>query len=405
MANTLVNTTMILNESLALLSTKCKALKAVYRGYDDRFGDKVELKPGTSLQIRKPSKFTVGTGKKLQVQDDLQETVTISCTQQIHVGIPAFTSEQLAMNINGVKKLILEPAMSVIAAKIDNMVMQHGAENFHMNVGTPGTTPANDEPILSANAKLDQMNAMEDDRYALITPKANAALLHGFVGLYNPSTLISEQFNTGYVKSSLGLDIAQTNNVYRVTCGTRTGTILVDDSTSTNIAEGMTVIHMDAFGGATQTWKKGEKFEIAGVYSVTPEMKINTGDLQQFTITADGAASGSEGDVYYSPAIYATGARQNVTALPVNDAGVTFKGTASTSYPYNLIMHKNAMTLVTADLPLFRDTHTSRRDKLEGISMRFQEFSDGINDELLGRFDVYCGVSTMYNEMGVVLFG
>jgi hypothetical protein len=412
MAPTVVNSTVILNESLDLLRTKCQSIQAVYRGYDNRFGDSASLKPGTSLQVRKPVKYSVGTGKKLSVQDTVEETATVTCSTQVHVAGPAFTSEQKAMNVAEFTKTYLDPAMSIIAAKIDNMILQHAAESFHQHVGTCGTTPASDVVILEALAKLDLMNApMDGERYALITPTANASLVHGFVGLYNPASLISEQFKSGYLKSSLGLNIAQTNNIHRITMGTRSGGAILTDGAT--VTEGISMLHIDGFGGATETIKKGEKFTITGVNSVTPEMKVDTGSLMQFTVMQDFTASGSEGDLYFSPAIYSTGARQNVTALPVangtngSTGELNFAGTAvSTSYPHNIIMHKNALALVTADLPLPKNgVVEAKRDKLDNISMRYIEFYDGENDEWKFRFDVFCGVSTMYADLGVVLFG
>lgn len=416
MAQTHINSTIILNESLALLSTKCKSLNAVYRGYDKRFGDNATLKPGTSLQVRKPVQFVVNTGKKLTIRDTVEESVTVSCTDQLHVAMPAFTSEQKAMNLVEFKRLYLEPAMSALSAKLDAKVLQYAAETFYSFVGTPGTTPASDEVLLMAGEKLHNNNVSEENRFALINPAANRAITHGLVALFNPNKTLSDQYDSGFVQNSLGLNIGMTNNVYRLTCGTRSGSnIACDDAGGTTLAEGTSMIHIDGLGGATETIKKGEKFTISGVYAVTPESKINTGSLMQFTVTQDFVGSGSEGDLYFSPAIRASTSdgRQNVNALPVNSTSgngtgngvLTFLGTASTAYPYNIVMHKDALTLVTADLPVPRGTNEARRDVLNGISMRYIEDYDAINDEWISRFDVFCGVSALRAESGVVMYG
>jgi len=410
MSATLINTTLILNKSLALLRTKCKSLQAVDRSFDDRFGDKVTLKPGTSLQVRKPIQVSIRTGKKMDVVDTVEESVTVTCTDQIGVDLPALTSEQITMNVNDFEANYLDPAMSRIAAEIDRIILQYAAETFYQHVGTCGTTPVTAAVLLQAGQKLDEMNCPEGDRYALINPAANEGLVNALIGTFNPQSLIGEQYKTGYMESSLGLKIAMSNNVHRITQGTRSGgAILTDGATLT---EPISMLHIDGFGAATETIKKGEKFTITGVNSVTPETKINTGSLQQFTVTADFVASGSEGDLYFSPAIRLTGPRQNVDALPVangtngSTGELNFAGTAvSTAYPHNIIMHKNALAFVTADLVVPRGVHDAKRDKLDGLSMRFVTFYDGINDEFKSRFDIYHGVTALYPQLGVVLFG
>jgi len=413
MAPTLLNSTIILNETLRLFRTKCKALSAINRDFDDRFGDKADLKPGTTLYARKPIQVVIRDGKKRNVQDTVEERIPVSCTTQYGVDLPAFTSEQMTMNVRDISKNYLDPAASRMAAELDKRILDYAALHFHQFVGTPGSTPDDSEDILGCGQKLDEMNAPEDDRYALIQPAANTKLVKAFQGLYAPNAQISDQFKTGYLKSSLGFEIATSNNLARITCGTRTGTaILVDDGSGTNLIEGMEMVHIDGLGGATQTIKAGEKFTISGVYSVTPETKINTGSLQQFTVTADFLASGSEGDLYFSPPLYsaASGARQNVTALPVDGTGssngeLTFQGTASTAYPYNIAMHKDALTLVTADLKIPKNMQDARRDVLDGISMRYIMDYDSTNDEWFSRFDIFYGISSLRNELGVVLFG
>lgn len=410
MSATLVNSTVILNETLDILDTECKSLQAVNREYDSRFGDNAQLKPGTSLQVRKPIQVTIRSGKKADIQDTVEETVSVSCTTQIGVDLPAFTSEQLTMNVDSFRDRYLRPAALRIAAEIDKLILQYGALNFYQFVGTPGTIPATTEVFLQASQKLDEVNAKSDKRYALISPAANTKMVASTQGLFLPGNVIAEQYRSGYMQTSLGLDIAQTNNLHRVTCGTRSGTaILVDEGAGTNLVEGMTMVHIDGLGGATQTIKAGEKFTISGVYSVSPETKISTGNLMQFTVTQDFIASGSEGDLYFSPAIRATGARQNVTALPVDgtdgqNGELTFQGTASTSYRYNLVMQKDALAFVTADLPLPKGVHDAKRDKLKGISMRFITDYDAKNDEFISRFDIFYGISKLYDQLGVVMF-
>lgn len=405
MASTLLNSTVILNDILALLRTKCLSLDAVSKQYDKRFADSADLKPGTTLYVRKPVQVVIRSGKKRDAQDTVEESIPVTCTTQIGVDLPAFTSEQLAMNIKDFRKRYIEPSASRIAAELDKLIFQHAAENFNMAVGTCGTTPATATVLLQAGQKLTEQNVY-DDRYAFITPAANTALVNAVSGLYSPSQEVAgKQWKTGNMESSLGLKIGVSNNIHRITMGSRDGAGAIDDSGGTYLVEGTTTLTMDALG-TTGTVKKGEKFTIANVNAVTPETKINTGSAMQFTVAADATASGGDITVTFTPAIRASGARANVDALPVEDAVVTFLGTAaSTAYPHNIVMAKDALALVTADLPMPRGTHDAYRATLDGIAMRYITDYDMVNDEFGTRIDIFYGISTLRQEKGVVLFG
>lgn len=404
MSVTLINSTVILNEILALFRTKSTAIQAVNRQYDKRFGN-VDLKPGTTLYARKPIQYTVTTGKTLAVQDTVEESVAISCTDQIHIGMPAFTSEQLTMNVDDFSERYLKPAASRLAAEVDKLILKFAAINFWQAVGACGTTPATATVMLQAGQKLTEMNVPDamEDRYAIIQPAANTALVNALTGLYNPQREIGGQYKSGIMESSMGLKIGVSNNIHRITMGTRDAAGAVTDAA---IAEGCSDLLVDSLGSGA-TMKAGEKFTIADVYAVSPETKINTAALQQFTVTADWTADTTNPTIlYFAPAIRATGARQNVNALPVTTAVLTPLGTtASTAYPHNIVMHKDALALVTADLPLPKGVHDAKRTTLDGISLRFLTDYNGITDEFFSRLDLFYGISLLRGESGVVLFG
>lgn len=407
MSATLINSTIILNEIITGLYTENIGLKMVNRQYDGRFGEKAALKPGTTLYARKPIEYTIRTGKVMDSQDTVEESIPITCSTQIGIDLPVFTSEDFAMKIDDFRERYIRPAISRMGAEIDKVIFQHCAENFYMNVGTPGTTPQTSLVVGQAKALLQHMNVNEMVSLA-VNPDANIYLVDALKGIYNPQQEIAKHYKTGMIKTLYGVDVGMSPNIHRITCGTRTGSILIDDTTSGNIAEGMSKVNMDAFGGATQTVSKGEKFTIAGVYAINPESKVSTGALQQFTVTEDFTASGSQGEVSFLPALYSltgTPARANVDALPEEDAAVTFLGTASTTYPLNIMMHKDAVTFVTADLPVPKNKDAVRDNSL-GFSLRLilNDF-DTTNDVFRSRLDMYYGISNLELRRGVAMWG
>jgi hypothetical protein len=147
----------------------------------------------------------------------------------------------------------------------------------------------------------------------------------------------------------------------------------------------------------------GMVFTIAGVYDVHPETKTAYSHLKQFTILAGSTAT----NLLISPAIYssASGALQNVSALPTTTAAVTCFGTASKVYVQPLMYHKEAFQFVTADLPLMDDAHKCVRRVQDGLSMRVWQASDIRNDELLMRIDILYGMAALRPEWACRLSG
>jgi hypothetical protein len=129
--------------------------------------------------------------------------------------------------------------------------------------------------------------------------------------------------------------------------------------------------------------------------------------LQQFVVTADNSVtSGTTMTVAISPAIYtAANALATVDSFPASSDVITFLGSASTVYPQNLVYHKNAITLATADLLLPQGVDMASRQVHNGISMRIVRQYDINNDRMPCRVDVLYGYSTIRAPMACRIWG
>src|SRR4029434_2295567 len=94
----------------------------------------------------------------------------------------------------------------------------------------------------------------------------------------------------------------------------------------------------------------------AGVYSVNPQSRASTGQLQQFTLTA-ATGSATAPPLSISPPIIATGPLQNVSNATTAGAVAVLTAAAGSQNPLGLAFHRDAFTLVTAGLPLPKRTH------------------------------------------------
>jgi predicted pyridoxine 5'-phosphate oxidase superfamily flavin-nucleotide-binding protein len=403
MANSILTIDMITRKALEILENNLVLTRNVNRQYDDSFA--VEgAKIGSTLRIRLPDRALVTDGAALQVQDDNEQFTTLTVASQKHIGVN-FTSAELTMQLDDFADRVLKPRISQLAASIDADVA-NAYKQIYSSVGTPGTTPATSLVLLQAQQKLNEYAVPMNTRYATVNPAANAGLVEGMKGLFNPVDTISRQFKNGMMgQGVLGYDeINMSQSIKQHTTGSRnvTGTV-----TTTVSTEGQSTINLSGLG-ANATIAAGDVFTIAGRFSVNPQTRETTGALQQFVVTAAVTADGSGNatGVQISPAIYtAANALATVSSFPTASDVTTFVGAASTSYPQNLIYQKDAITFATADLLLPQGVDMASRAVHNGISLRVVRQYDINNDRMPCRIDVLYGFNTIRAPMAVRLWG
>jgi hypothetical protein len=402
MANNLLTIDMITRKCLEIFENNLVISRNCNKEYDDSFA--VEgAKIGSTLRIRLPDRALVTDGAALQVQDDNEQFTTLTVSDQKHIGIN-FTSAELTMQLDDFAERVLKPRISQLASSVDADVANAYKSIFN-TVGTPGTTPATALVLLQAQQKLNESAAPMSPRYATVNPAANAGLVNGLSGFFNPVGTISRQFKTGMMgEGVLGYDeMNMSQSIVNHTTGSRAGTILVNETVST---QGQATITLDGFSSGT-TVTVGDVFTIAGVYAVNPQTRLSTGSLQQFVVTAaQTAATADMVDMAISPPMYtSSNALATIDAFPANNAAVTFVGLASTTYPQNLVYHKNAITLATADLFLPQGVDMASRQVHNGISMRIVRDYDINNDRMPCRVDVLYGFNTIRPPMACRIWG
>jgi len=404
MSNSILTIDMITRKALEILENNLVLTRNVNRQYDDSFA--VEgAKIGSTLRIRLPDRALVTDGAALQVQDDNEQYTTLSVASQKHIGVN-FTTAELTMQLDDFAERVLKPRISQLASSIDADVA-NAYQSIGNTVGTPGTTPSTSLVLLQAQQKLNEAAATMSPRYATVNPAANAGLVEGMKGLFNPTDTVSKQFKNGMMGTGvLGFDeVNMSQSIKQHTTGTRstTDTILVNGAVST---QGATTINMDG-GTGSATIKIGDVFTVANVYAVNPQTRESTGSLQQFVCTATNtAAAGAFTSVAVSPAMYTSAnALATIDSFPADNAAVTFVGTANTQYPQNLVYHKDAITFATADLLLPQGVDMAARAVHNGISLRVVRQYDINNDRMPCRIDVLYGYSTIRAAMACRIWG
>ena len=402
MANSILTIDMITRKALEILENNLVLTRNVNRQYDDSFA--VEgAKIGSTLRIRLPDRALVTDGAALQVQDDNEQFTTLTVSSQKHIGVN-FTSAELTMQLDDFAERVLKPRISQLASSIDADVA-NSYKYIGNTVGTPGSTPSTSLVLLQAQQKLNENAAVMNPRYATVNPAANAGLVEGMKGLFNPTDTISKQFKNGMMGMGvLGFDeVNMSQSIKQFTTGSRSATGGTLSAAVT--AEGATTIAVTGAGN-NATIKLGDVFTVADCFAVNPQTRESTGSLFQFVAAADVTLNGSgAGNITVAPMYSANHALATVDVLPQSGKAVVFVGAASSQYAQNLVYHKDAITFATADLLLPQGVDMAARAVHNGISLRVVRQYDINNDRMPCRIDVLYGYSVIRPQMGVRLWG
>ena len=401
MTQTLLTPTEITREALRILHQKLNFVGKVNRSYDDRFA-RSGAKIGDTLQIRLPNQYTVRTGKTLDTQDTVEQKVDLTVATQKGVDTN-FSTAELTMELDDFSKRILEPAMAVLAANIENDAMSMYKDVYN-EISDVGAAITLDDVLDAGQILTDSLTPAGAMRCLNLNTQDNRDLVDALSGLFNPQKNISKQFREGMVANQfVGFGEVYENTMWPIhTTGTDDGTgdYLCDIAGSE--ADGSAgLLHVDTGAG---TFKKGDIVTIDGVNRCHPETKQDTGKLMRFVITAD--SSTGEQDLSISPSIVSSGARQNIVTAPANNAPVrkresdesTAIGNAA-DYKIRMGFHRDAYAYATADLEMPRGVHFSAREMFDDISMRIVRQYDINNDNIPCRIDVLYGYKTVRPEL------
>jgi hypothetical protein len=402
MPNTNLTISMVTKEALRVLENNLTFTKGVKREYDDKYA--VEgAKIGDTLNIRKPARYIGRTGPTLAVEDHTETSVPLQLDTQFGVDVQ-FTSKELSLDISDFSDRILKPAIAVVANKIDNMGLALYKDVYNA-VGTPGTTPTALKTYLQAGAKMDYEATPRDGmRSVVIDPTAQVEIVDALKGLFQSSNEISNQYKSGNMGMAGGLKWSMDQNVNSHTVGAWAGAGAMDGAT----LSGATQIVTDSWtGSVTGLLKKGDIITIANVFAVNPQTRQSTGQLRQFTVTADVNSTAGAATIPVSPAIISTGAFKTVSALPSDGALITVLGTANTLSPVNLAYHRDAFAFACADLQLPKGVDMAARvsDKQLGMSLRMVRQYDINSDTFPCRLDILFGWKAIYPELACRIHG
>src|SRR5581483_5858345 len=276
-------------------------------------------------------------------------------------------------------------------------------------VGTPGQTIDAFSDFGKAPQRLTEM-AVPSDRIGTLSPADKWGLLGSFTGAF-----VTDVAKPAITQAKLpmvgGVDLYETQAVRNHTVGPLGGAPLINGANQNVTYDGTNAQSLITDGwtaAAASRLKQGDVFTIANVFAVNPVNKQVMPYLQQFVVNADVSSDGAGNlTANISPAIIITGPYQTVSAAPADNAVITVLGTANTSYPSNMVFHRDAFALVMVpmEIPAAIPPNLAGRETYKGLSVRLLPYYDGTNDIDNWRLDVLYTVKAIFPDLATRVSG
>ena len=420
MANTLHTPTVITREALRILHQKLTFLGNVNKQYDSRFKDSGGGKPGLSLNVRMPAKYTTTKNAMTNLasvaaasyQDMVERSTPVVHASQYHVDV-SFTNAELSLGLNDFSAQVLEPAMAQLAASMEADALTQ-AMKLVANYSGDYSAALTYVGFARNGQRLSDQLAPLSNRKAVLCPSAIVDFGDATKGLFHDSSEIEKHYREGRMGRTGGFDVYESSLVPTHTTGSLAGSPVTTgaaNATTTTATSWVSQTDVSVTGATSGTTiKAGDILTFGtladGFVDCHPESKVSYGRLKTFVAQADvtltTAATAYTITVKPGIMVGSGNAYQNCIMTGADTSGLTVTnwGAASTAIAQSLFYHSDAFTLVTADLEdVSRYGSWGARQTMDGISMRIGRQWDIANDRFPCRIDVLWGFAGLYPEL------
>lgn len=375
---------------------------------------KESMKGGESLTIKKPIATTVYKNGFTYVANAPYEPKTVlSIDQDRHVYLNFMDTDiALAVDMEMFAENFIKRMVTSLANDIDAYVFETVVNNSFFTVGQYGTAISTDT-ILAAREILQSVGCPDDgDVFTVINANQNRALVNSHIQYLNPTSKISEIYNSGLVGQFAGTEIYVANTAPTHTDGTawvgNTASLTLSANATSIWAESTTITANGFSVGSTL--KAGDVFYLSGsagtLNSVNPGTKGTLPFSQKFVVltAVDSTVSASQ-TVTVAPAIILSGAYQNVEALSGSFSLIKYSSSGATKGQEGVMLHKKAVVIGTPKLyiPQGLDAASGKAaaravDDITGAKIRYLRDFDFNSTDLKNRIDTIFGVKVVAPE-------
>jgi len=340
---------------------------------------------GDVITYNKPVRSTILDGPDItgSIADVQQQSSTLKVATLKTIPFQ-FGALELSLTPERFFEEVLVDAMAKLPNQVDMDILDLYKKVYYSS-GPAGASDLDFEDVVDA-AALQNHHGVPGARNLVLNPTSHAQLVKTSKGLFLPN------YVDGIIKSAQlgqmgGYQVFMDQNVKTHTQATISGWLVND-----TVATGDTTVTIDTGSGTPAV---GDVFSFASVNSVNPMNYQSTGNVMKFRVVSYAANV-----ITFTPAIVSTGAYQNVTALPADDAAITFYG----SHTANLAFSKNAFTLATVPLAPIDglEQYTATKDN---VTITISMHPDILTFKSIKRLDVLYGTDVCYPEYAHRLMG
>lgn len=328
---------------------------ALWKRVNHRFTKYFELTPpkgptGPTIDIRLPVLLNVVNGPTYVAPQAVTQTFqTLEIEFQDVVPL-AFTSQDLTLSLDSFKQAFTIPGGEQLANKMEGRIIQKMDTQVANWVGSPGVPLSSYAMVGAANAELNRFGVSQMDRTLALNVDSYQNVVNAVQPGFN-MTLNDAASADGRLTRISNFTALYDQNLSAHTVGNYTGsTPLVNGGSQ----QGATLV-TDGWTASTQVLNAGDRFTIAGMFSVNPITKVSTGKLRQFVVTANvTSTAGGVASIPINPAIDSdpTSPYRNVTASPADNAPISILGAANSTYNVEYAFQREAVTVANVELIL-----------------------------------------------------
>ena len=404
MANTLITSSIILNEALLELKNAMVLGELVDKQYSNQFGNGQTLKRGDSVKVRRrvnfaaTNVFSTDGDMTSNVSDVVEGSANIALEHQESV-VFEVSSQDLTLDISDFSERYIRPMMIELAQRCESDIAREFQKAPWLELGPTNSFVS----VANLDAILDDYGVPMMDRCMTMTPKMMVDLSNVLTTVF-PKEIATRAIERAIVTELGNLKLYKFQSSVNHTVGAQVGVYAVAGAAQevnyVDVKDNDYLSQTLAVDGLSSDvagiLNAGDTFTIAGVYQVNHRTREATSRLQQFTVLTTATAALGAATLSISPAIITTGAFKtvDVAADTVPDAAVITptSGSPGVRYAEGMAFHKNALTLATADLEAFRGGIDNSVGNLSGYAMRIAIDSDVLRDKTIVRADMLYGV-------------
>lgn len=351
---------------------------------DSEFSIKTD-KPGKMISIRRPLNATIKDSFGWTGELPVETSIALEINQARQIDLQ-FSDEDMALKVEDFMSRYTDPVAAKLALDFDKFVYSLALNGAYNVVGQYGTAITLDT-ILAAREKILSYGAPDDGNlYGVLTLAHERLFIKEAQILHNPSGQISDLYKKAVIGTYGNIEFSHSNSSERHVDGTVwTGnagslTVSAQSPLTSGWADTDTIVVTGFTAG--RTIKKGDIFTLSGAAGVVtqynPDVKADTGYVQQFVVVEDVDSTTSSQSLVISPALITDGPYKNiagnltaaVTLIPHSESGKT-AGSES------LIFHKNAIKCVAPEMTEYSDTLYCKVLKADsGFKYRFTKASN-----------------------------